>query len=446
MAATRTPAPEKVLKGFLEPFAKLERSEAAWVAGLRREAWERLRQLGVPSTDHEDWRFTPLAPVYRQPFALAPAGASVPAELLQSLTFADLSGPRLVFVDGHHAPGLSRAVDLPDGVRITHLAQTMAGDGASLEPLFARQARDEGNPFSVLNAAYFTDGGWVEVDAGCALDQPLHLLFITTGAGASTQVRNVVRAGRGSRLQVVESYVTVGAAPAFTNAFTDVVAEAGAQVEHVRFQDENLATAHLGAIQGEFGAASNVRLHSFALGARLFRNSLRTRLAGAGLECILNGLYLTRGEQLADHHMVVEHLEPHCASHEYFNGILDDRSRGVFHGRILVHPVAQKTDAKQTNKNILLSDDAQVNTKPQLEIYADDVKCTHGATIGQLDEDAIFYLRARGIGLDRAKRMLIHSFAGEIIERVLCDPVREQLDRLVWDRLERNLTVAEPGT
>ena len=185
-----------------------------------------------------------------------------------------------------------------------------------------------------------------------------------------------------------------------------------------------------------------MKLHSFALGAKLSRNNIRTKLAGEGLECILNGLYLTRGEQLADHHMVVEHAQPHCASHEYFNGILDDKSRGVFHGRIYVRPIAQKTDAKQTNKNLLLSDDATADTKPQLEIYADDVKCTHGATIGQLNDESIFYLRSRGIPENTARRMLIHAFAGEIIERVKCGPVREQLDKIVWDRLEANLHLA----
>ncbi|MCS6863423.1 MAG: SufD family Fe-S cluster assembly protein, partial [Abditibacteriales bacterium] len=176
--------------------------------------------------------------------------------------------------------------------------------------------------------------------------------------------------------------------------------------------------------------------HSLVTGARLSRNHIRTALAGEGVECILNGLYLTKGEQLADHHMIVEHAAPHCASHEYFNGILQDRSRGVFHGRILVRPGAQKTDAKQTNKNLLLSDEAIANTKPQLEIYADDVKCTHGATVGQLNPESIFYLRSRGIGLETARRMLIHAFAGEITERIRCAPMREELDKLVWDRLE----------
>jgi Fe-S cluster assembly protein SufD len=210
-------------------------------------------------------------------------------------------------------------------------------------------------------------------------------------------------------------------------------------VEHVKLQDEAPGAYHLATIAGEFGRASNVTVHSFALGARLSRNNIRVKLAGEGLECILNGLYLTRDEQLADHHMIVEHAQPHCASHEYFNGILDDKSKGVFHGRIYVHPLAQKTDAKQTNKNLLLSDHATADTKPQLEIYADDVKCTHGATIGQLNAESIFYLRTRGLSEETARRMLIHAFAGEIIERIRCEPARAVIDKLVWDRLEARL-------
>ena len=199
----------------------------------------------------------------------------------------------------------------------------------------------------------------------------------------------------------------------------------------------------MAAIQMHLGSNCNFISHSVATGAMLSRNNINTVLAGEGIECILNGLYLTRDDQLADHHMIVEHTRPYCNSHEYYNGILDDRSKGVFHGRILVQQEAQKTDAKQTNKNLLLSDNATIDTKPQLEIYADDVKCTHGATVGQLDEDSIFYLRARGIGVETARRMLIHAFAGEIIDRIRCEPVREELDKVIWDRLEQNPHVAE---
>jgi Fe-S cluster assembly protein SufD len=278
----------------------------------------------------------------------------------------------------------------------------------------------------------------VQVPDGAEVNAPIQLVYICSAgeAGDTVQPRNLIVAGVNSRVTIVESYLATTNTAYFTNAVTEIFAGENAFVEHLKLQDEAQSAFHIAAIHGEFGRASNVTIHSFALGGKLSRNNIRSKLAGEGLECILNGLYLTRGEQLADHHMVVEHAQPNCASHEYFNGILDDKSKGVFHGRIYVHPVAQKTDAKQTNKNLLLSDDATADTKPQLEIYADDVKCTHGATIGQLNAESIFYLRSRGIGTDTARQMLIHAFAGEIIDRIKCEPARELMDKLVWDRLE----------
>jgi Fe-S cluster assembly protein SufD len=242
---------------------------------------------------------------------------------------------------------------------------------------------------------------------------------------------------------VLESYAGTIDSPYFTNAVTELVLGEGTTVEHCKFQDESAQAFHVAAIHARLGRSCRLVAHSVATGARLSRNNIRTDLAGEGVECVLNGLYLTRDEQLADHHMVVEHAQPHCQSHEYYNGILDGRSRGVFHGRILVRKAAQKTDAKQTNKNLLLSDEATADTKPQLEIYADDVKCTHGATIGQLNEESIFYLRARGIGVETARRMLIHAFAGEIIDRIRHTPARDEMDKLIWDRLEQHHHLAD---
>jgi len=241
---------------------------------------------------------------------------------------------------------------------------------------------------------------------------------------------------------VIESW-TGGGAAYFNNVITEIDAGDNASVEHVKFQDEGAAAFHVAGLHCTLGRDCRAAHHSIALGGRVARNNIRAWLDGEGLECVLNGLYLTEREQLIDHHMVVEHAKPHGDSHEYFNGILDDASRGVFHGRIHVHKGANKTDAKQTNKNLLLSDRAQVDTKPQLEIYADDVKCTHGATVGQMPPEQIFYLRTRGLSEAEARRMLMHAFAGEIIERIECEPVREELDRLVWDRLEANPHISE---
>jgi Fe-S cluster assembly protein SufD len=334
---------------------------------------------------------------------------------------------------------------LPEGVKAGSLAAALAKEPGFLEKHLGRYAQTGGNAFAALNQAFFLDGAFIHVPAGVAVTEPVRLVFFSTArqSGATIHPRNLIVAEANSRLTVVESYVSTNDSAYFTNAVTELVAGDNAQVEHLKFQDEAAHAYHIATLHGQLGRASKVKIHSFALGAKLSRNNIRANLAGEGLECVLNGLYLTRDEQLADHHMIVEHAQPHCASHEYFNGILDDKSKGVFHGRILVQPIAQKTDAKQTNKNLLLSDDATADTKPQLEIYADDVKCTHGATVGQLNDESIFYLRSRGLDTETARRMLIHAFAGEIIERIRYEPAREELDKLVWERLEANPHLAE---
>jgi Fe-S cluster assembly protein SufD len=434
---------------YQEAFERLEAQagQPAWVFPLRKAGIARFAEQGFPTLQQEDWRFTNVAPIAKLPFRPARDGApgGLSREDIAGFTFGKLAAIRLVFVNGHYAAGLSSPGPLPPGIVVSSLAAALAKDAGVIEEHLGRYAQGEGNPFAALNAAFFQDGGFIHVPAGKRLETPVHLLFISTAKEAGTTVhpRNLIIAGQGSQATVLESYVSVAQAPYFTNAVTELVLGEGAEVEHGKFQDESRNAFHLAAVHAQLGRSCNLISHSIAAGARLSRNNIRTALAGEGIECTLNGLYLTWGDQLADHHMVVEHAQPHCASHEYYNGILDGRSKGVFHGRILVRPAAQKTDAKQTNKNLLLSEDATVDTKPQLEIYADDVKCTHGATIGQLNEESIFYLRARGIGAERARRMLIHAFAGEIIERVRHAPAREELDALVWERLEQHPLVGE---
>jgi Fe-S cluster assembly protein SufD len=413
-----------------------------WLPALRQAGLACFAELGFPTTAHEDWRFTNLTPLAKLPLEpLLETGATDGvAELLARQTFTKLPGSRLVFVNGRFSAESSCLGRLPAGVKVANLAAALASDPAFVQTHLGAAAHTEDNAFTALNQAFFLDGGFIHVPAGLSVDEPVQLIHVSCArnSGDTIQPRNLIVCEANSRLTVVESYLSVGDTAHFTNAVTELVAGENAVVEFVKCQSEAPDAFHIGMIAAHLGRASNVRIHSFALGSKLSRTNIRTQLAGEGLECILNGLYLTRGEQLADHHMIVEHAQPHCASHEYFNGILDDKSRGVFHGRILVREIAQKTDAKQTNKNLLLSDDATADTKPQLEIYADDVKCTHGATIGQLNQESIFYLRSRGIGTDTARRMLIHAFAGEIIERVLCDAAREELSQVVWDRLEAN--------
>jgi Fe-S cluster assembly protein SufD len=427
---------------YLEKFRRFESGVKSPLLPFRKAGLALFGELGFPTLKHEDWRFTNIAPLAKlplHPLFDAPAVNGAESRALEEFAFTKLAGPRLVFVNGHYSPKLSSVEKLPAGVKAVNLATALNSDAALVEKYLGACTPATNNPFAALNQAFFLDGAFVQVPDGVAVETPIQLVYICSAGkpGDTVQPRNLIVAGANSHVTIVESYLATTETAYFTNAVTEIFAGDHAFVEHLKFQDEALAAFHIAAIHGEFGRASNVNIHSFALGGKLSRNSIRTKLAGEGLECVLNGLYLTRGEQLADHYMVVEHAQPHCASHEYFNGILDDKSRGVFHGRILVQQIAQKTDAKQTNKNLLLSDDASADTKPQLEIYADDVKCTHGATIGQLNDESIFYLRSRGIGPDTARQMLIHAFAGEIIERIKCEPARELMDKLVWDRLEQ---------
>lgn len=440
MTATENAGTESVV----ERFSKFtpDAASPAWLAPVRKAGLAGFADQGFPTPKDEDWRFTNVAPIAQLPFELAAPVSVNGAETsaLAALTFSHLTGPRLVFVNGHFSAALSEVKSLPGGVLVKNLAAALTQDAALIERHLGKYARTDGNAFAALNQAFFSDGAFVHVPTGVEISEPVQIIYIASArqAGETIQPRNLILAGANSRLTVVESYVSTGHAAYFTNAVTEILAADNARVEHIKLQDEAAEAFHVATIAGEFGRASRVDVHSFALGAKLSRNNIRTKLAGEGLECVLNGLYLTRDEQLADHHMIVEHAQPRCASHEYFNGILDDQSKGVFHGRILVRQIAQKTDAKQTNKNLLLSDDARADTKPQLEIYADDVKCTHGATIGQLNDESIFYLRSRGLATGAAKRMLIHAFAGEIIERIQHPAARAALDKLVWERLEAN--------
>ena len=427
-------------ESLVAQFAQLSAAQPKWLLPMRQAGMASFAQQGFPTLYDEDWRFTNVAPIAKLDFKLAVPVAVNGAEsrTLNESVFAGLPGLRLVFVNGFFSAKLSGVKPVAGGVRIESLAVALMKDAALVEKHLGRYACLVGNSFAALNQALFTDGAFVFVPPGVEVVEPVQLIYISSAkqSGETIQPRNLIIAGANSKVTIVESYLSAGNVAHLTNAVTELVAGENAKVEHVKVQDESASAFHIATIAGEFGRTSKVNIHSFALGARLSRNNIRTKLAGEGLECILNGLYLTKDEQLADHHMIVEHAEPHCASHEYFNGILDDKSKGVFHGRILVREIAQKTDAKQTNKNLLLSDDATADTKPQLEIYADDVKCTHGATIGQLNAESIFYLRSRGMSEDTARRMLIHAFAGEIIERIRCEPAREVLDKLVWDRLE----------
>ncbi|MCL4837844.1 MAG: Fe-S cluster assembly protein SufD [Thermoanaerobaculia bacterium] len=409
--------------------------DPAAVASLRERAAARFAELGLPTTRHEEWRFTNLAPVARIPYRRA--GGHLPADAEARLAPHRLPGSvELVFVGGRLAPGLSRIGELPAGLEAGGLAGLLAASADGQLADLGRPTDFAEHAFAALNTALFADGAFVRAAPGAVIDRPVHLLFLghaEAGAPTAAFPRLLLLAGERSQMTVVERYVGADGESYLTCPVTELVAAPGAVVDHYKLQREGSDAHHLAVFTVETGRGANVTSHSISLGGALVRHDVRARLAGEGGEATLNGLYMVRGRQFVDTHMRVDHAEPHCASHELYKGILNESARAVFNGRIYVHPHAQKTDAKQTNRNLLLSKEALVNTNPQLEIFADDVKCTHGSTVGQLDDDAIFYLRSRGIGEVAARSLLTYAFASDIVERIRVEPVRQELREFLLD-------------
>ncbi len=426
------------LNAWRASFEELQRRESAaapgWLAGLRRRGWSLFEEHGMPRPDQEEWRFTSVAALARLPFqpALEPAEGQRPGDLLPPQAAAE-TGPRLVFVDGFFAPGWSRLEGLPDGVRVRSLAEVMKLPEPGLEPHLFGCAEVVDHGLAALNMAFFEDGAVVEVGAGVAVPEPIHVIHLASGRAlqATFHLHHLWIAGPGSRIKIVEHYESAQAGAYVTNVMTELAAGEGAIVEHGRWQAEGLEAVHVASVQARLGPRARLVSHSISAGARLARHDFRSRMEGEGGETMFNGLYLGMGEQIVDHHTTIDHGAAHCGSHQQYHGILDGRARGVFNGKIMVRPGAQKTDAKQTNRNLLLSRDAMVHTKPQLEIFADDVRCTHGATVGQMDADALFFLRARGMDELGARRLLMRAFAGGILDGVSIEGWRERLDREV---------------
>jgi len=390
----------------------------------REAAFDRFRAAGFPTTRHEEWRFTNVAPIAAIAFEPA-APASVDGAAARALNF-DGAVPWLVLVTNGR---VSAPASLPAGVRVSTLAGAEARAIPSGRPASA-------GVFVDLNTAFFEDVVLLDIARGTVVEQPIHILFVAaTGHAALVSPRLVVTVGEQAQCTIVESYADLGSGSVWVNAVTDVHVAAGAVVDHVKLQRQDPESFHTGSMFVRLGRASTFASRAITLGAAIARNDIVAVLDGEGAECTLNGLYVAGGDSLVDTHTTIDHAKAHCPSHEVYKGVLAGRARAVFNGKIIVRPDAQKTDAKQTNKALLLTDEAQINTKPQLEIFADDVKCTHGATIGQLDEDALFYLKARGIGPVQARNMLIHAFAGDVLTGVKSEPVRVTAMRLVDEKL-----------
>ena len=424
------------LESYLESFSEFEKFAAGhdqpWLRNLRQEAFARFCEAGFPTTHDEDWRFTNISAIAQTPFRLSRDG-SVSRDEIAATRFAGATC-QIVFVDGRFAPELSALENLPKGVKAGSLAAEIASKSETVERHLGRYLNIHRDAFCALNTAFVEDGAFVHIRRGIVVEQPIYALFVSTATTtpAMNHPRNLFVIEEECQAAIVEDYVSLGAAgAALSNTATELVAREGAVVSHYMIEREHTEAFNISTLRIEQGRNANVASHSVLLGGGIVRNNVHPVLAGEGTECLINGLFVGSGRQHLDNYMLVEHASPHCGSRQFYNGILDDRAHGVFHGRIIVHKDAQKTDAKQTNRNLLLSDDAQIDTKPQLEIYADDVKCTHGATIGQIEENALFYLRSRGIDEASARKLLMLAFANECLDRMKEESVRGRIEELI---------------
>lgn len=443
---------------YLSNFQAFEKNlngdQASPIHKIRRTAISRFVELGFPTVHDEEWKYTDVSPIiertFKPTFVEAEAIRRLPPQMIQQIrpfTLEEAGYHRVVFVNGYYSQELSYLHPLAKGVQIESLATALEKDPVTLAGYLSVGVgwpySHEENGFTALNTAFIQDGAFIYIPDGVIVETPIQLLFVTMGdshvASADkmaplSQPRNLIITGKNSQVTLIESYVSPTPSLYFTNTITEVVMGENSVVDYYKLQYESLEAFHIGTMQVRQGRSSNFSSHSLSFGGRLVRNNITVIFEAEGGECTLNGLYVVTGRQHVDNHTMIDHAKPHCTSNELYKGILDGKSRGVFNGKILVRPNAQKTNAHQINKNLLLSDEALIDTKPQLEIFANDVKCTHGATIGQLEEDPIFYLRSRGVDQETARTILTYAFASDILSRIKLEAVRTDIDKRLLSR------------
>ena len=429
-AALRTP-----VEPYLESFRELDGRAPAWLRELRGQGMTRFTELGFPTPRMEEWKYTNVAPIAAVPFRLEAAPTTAPEA--RAVAAAAGPGADLVFVNGRFAPALSRAAGLPPGARLTSLAEAIRREPEVVRAHLAEIIDAETSGFAALSLAFVEDGAFLHLSKGTVVRDPIHLVFVSLPSGREgilSSPRTLIVAEENSEATIVETW-TGAAGTSFTNAVTEISIGPNARVSHCKVQEEHVSAFHIASIEARLARSSRFESCSISLGAALARNDIRAVMDAEGAEVSLDGLYLVDGTRHVDHHTTIDHRKPHGTSRELYKGILDGRSTGVFNGKVYVRPDAQKSDARQMNQNLLLSANAEIDTKPELQIFADDVKCAHGATIGRLDENALFYLRARRIDRSAARDLLVFAFANEIVARVPIVAVRERLERTLASRL-----------
>ncbi len=453
---------ENFLAGFEKLAGELRPQEPEWLTQLRREAMEAFAELGFPTTRDEQWRFTNVAPIVETPFRIAEGNDAAAFDELPAGPWSESDAPRLVFLNGQYVSRLSRADSLPDGVEAGSLRAALNGSGEQwLRAALGRSADYLRHAFTALNTALWRDGAYVHIRPEAKPAAPIHLVHLSTADEQATASfpRTLVVAEQGAQATLVESYLNLGGGdgngggnlvgggesslksglePCFTGAVSEIVAGENSVVDHYRLLQEAPGSFHVGTLQVTAGRSARYTSFAASFGGALVRNESTARLDAEGAECEMNGLYMARGREHVDNHTIIDHAQPHCTSRQLYHGILDERATAVFNGAIIVRQDAQKTNANQKNRNLLLSPDATIDTKPQLEISANDVRCTHGATVGQMDPEALFYLRSRGIALAQARELLIHAFAAELLEGIGPNGVRGWVERMLRAHLGRS--------
>lgn len=409
---------------------------APWPAQPRAAALDFLRTNGFPSRRTEQWKYTDVTPITRKKFTVGrSAPAAVDEAFVDSLRFSRLDCHELVFINGSFSAALSRNEPLPDGATVRPLQSLQPDDAPLLESCCA--GGEIKNAFSALNTAFVNDGVLIHVPDNTEVAIPIHIIYVTGQADETLMSNplNLVALGRNAGASVIESFAGIPDTEYFTNSHTRILGRAGSRLDYYSIQQESQRAYHIGNTRIRQQADSRIDCHTLSLGGKLARSDIDVELDEPGAQVKLNGLYLTNARQHVDNHTLIEHKQPHTVSNEHFRGVMNGHSRAVFNGKVIVHEQAQKTEAHQSNANLLLSGSAEVDTKPELEIYADDVKCSHGATVGQLDENMLFYLRSRAVDEHTARSLLTYAFADEIIRDIRFPEIRQRLEHSIAGEL-----------
>lgn len=427
------------LSNFGEFEKRLNGGKESSIHQKRRDALSNFSKLDFPTTNDEEWKYTSIVPLLKHNFIPSYEKKNISKEFIKSLLFDEMEHSLIVFVNGRYSAEHTDLRSLPKGVIVGSFAEEIKKKNDVLLKHFGKYADYDNHIFTALSTAYTDDGAFIYVPAGKIVEEPIHIIFITDSGNEKilTQPRNLFIAEKNSQVTIIEHYFGNDGEIYFTNSVTEIVAEENALVDHIKLQEESKKAFHIARMEVDQERNSNFSSHLISTGAELTRNDFNAKFNDEGGECTLNGLYMIDGTQLFDAHTLMDHAKPHCNSHEHYKGILDDKSRGVFNGKIIVRQDAQKTNAFQENNSILLSDEALVNTKPQLEIFADDVKCSHGATIGQMDDDAKFYLKSRGIGEEACNGILLHAFASDVITSIKIESIRNYIEKIISDKFNQ---------